>query len=334
MKNLIIISLLLVVLSSCFKEEEPREGFTSYVTINMGSDYYDQIFYSLADTTIISSNNYLDWNLGFYSGADKSYIKLNAAANMWVYKTNSTDFNINFPINYNEEDKRFDGSNGFDDHLAIDQILPTTSNTDTVLTDQQVYLIHPGYKANGDEIGDYKKMVFIGMFEDAYIVKYADLDGSNQQIVSIPKNNTINYVAFSWESNSIVNVEPDKTTWDLLFSRFTDTVYTTAGDEFLTGYAVSGTYLNQGDSDVSAYIIEDIAYEDISIDNFDESKLSTKLNIIGHTWKQFSDQYSILQNRSYIVKDRNGYLFKLHFLSFYDPETGQKGYPSFEFELL
>ncbi|MFT5827698.1 MAG: hypothetical protein ACI9AB_000646 [Urechidicola sp.] len=35
-----------------------------------------------------------------------------------------------------------------------------------------------------------------------------------------------------------------------------------------------------------------------------------------------------------MIKDREGRYFKLRFLSFYDSQTGQKGFPSFEFELL
>lgn len=334
MKNIIYISTLLLVLSSCFKEEEPRAGFSNYKTIELGNDYYNQVFYSLADTSIVASNDYLDWNLAFYCGTDKSYIKLNSAANMWVKKTNSTDFNQVFSTTHNEADKRFDGSLGFDNNLAIDEILTTTSNTDTIFSSQQVYLINPGITASGIDIGAFKKFVFVGVYDNSYIVKYADLDGGNEQTVSITKDNSLNYVSFSWVTHQIANVEPDKNTWDILFSRFSDTVYTTDGSEFLTGYAVTGAYLNQNDNKVKAMSIDEIAYADITAQNVDLNQLTSNLNVIGHTWKQFSNQYSIFENRSYVIQDRNGYLFKLHFLSFYDPESGQKGYPSFEFELL
>lgn len=325
----------LLLFSSCFKEEDARPTFTSYETIGIGNEYYDQIFYSLSETKIVSSNNYLDWNLGFYCNNDKSYIRLNSAANMWAYKTNSTNFYENFSVNYTEEEKRFDGSHGLDDDLAIDEILGVNNaSTDTIYSSGEVYIIHPGIKANGTEIGDYKKFILIGVYDDAYIVKYANLDGTDEQTVSIPKNPSLNFVAYSWYTNTIVDVEPDKTTWDLLFSRFTDTVYTTDGSEYLLGYAVTGTYLNQNSNGVKAYAVNDISYSDITEQDVDLSRLSSNLNVIGHTWKVFSSQYTIDNTKSYIVQDRNGNIYKLHFLSFYDPETGQKGYPSFEFELL
>lgn len=109
-------------------------------------------------------------------------------------------------------------------------------------------------------------------------------------------------------------------------------MYTTDLSAFLVGYAVTGAYLNQ--NSVQAYLEEDIAYIDINSSNIDVSRLSSNLNVIGHDWKQFSDQYYIFLNKSYVVSDREGRLFKLRFLSFYDDQTGQKGYPSFEFELL
>jgi len=334
MKKVVYLICSIVLLSSCFKEEDPRTSFSSYDTIEIGNDYNNQVFYSLYDTSIISTNDYLEWNLAFYCDQELSYVKLNSAANMVAYKTNSTDFNADFNTNFSEEDKRFDGSFYIENQLAIDQKITGNSFNDTLFTDQEVYILYPGIEANGNEIGSYKKFVFIGVFEDAYIIKYANLDGSDQHIASIPKDYSLNYVSYSWDSHSIVDIEPDKNTWDLLFSRFTDTVYTTSGDDYLTGYAVTGLYLNQGASNVSAYFTEDYTYEEFSTENIDESQFSTKLNAIGHTWKQFSTQYNILQSRVYIVKDRNGNIFKMRFLSFYDSNSGLKGYPSFELELL
>lgn len=332
MKKIISIFILLLTLSSCFKEEDPRPIVSNYETIALGNDYDNQVFYSLIDTTIVSNNSYKDWNLAFYCGTDASYIRLNTAANMWVVKTNSTDFNASFGSIYNEIDKRFDGSHGLDEQLAIDMYMSIGTCIDTVFNPIEVYLIHPGIDAEGNELGNYKKFMFLGLIYDSYLVRYANLDGSDDRKVLIPKSDNLNFVSYSFSSHSTVNVEPDKTTWDILFSRFTDTVYTTDLSAFLVGYAVTGAYLNQ--NSVQAYLEEDIAYIDINSSNIDVSRLSSNLNVIGHDWKQFSDQYYIFLNKSYVVSDREGRLFKLRFLSFYDDQTGQKGYPSFEFELL
>ncbi len=331
MRNLFLILTSLLLLSACFKEEEPRYSTVNFETIVLGDDYDQQVFYSLYDTSIVSSNSFKEWNLAFYTGNDASFIRLNAAASMWVIKTESNDFDESFGTTYNQSDKRFDGSHGFTDNLAIDVIAPGSS-TDTLFNQKMVYLIHPGIDALGNELGDYKKFMFEGVYYDSYIIRYANLDGSDEQRLIIPKDHTVSYLSLSWESNTLVIIEPDKTTWDLLFTRNTDTVYTTDGTEFLTGYAVTGAYLNA--AGVEAYMEEEISYEDFQAGNIDPSRMSTNCNAIGHTWKQFSDQYFIFKNKSYIIKDREGRYFKLRFLSFYDSQTGQKGFPSFEFELL
>lgn len=331
MRNAAILILCLLLLSSCFKEEDKREAFTNYRTLEIGNDYLNQIFYSLGDTSIVSTNQYTDWNLAFYCGNDASFVRLNAAANMWVFKTNSTNFGDNFEITYSESDKRFDGSHGLRDNLAIDSYLESSA-ADSAWCTETVYLIHPGIDAKGVELGSYKQFVFVGLFEDSYFFKIAELDGSNAREYSLPKDPSKNYVCFSWNSFSPIEIEPDKNTWDLLFSRFTDTVYTTDGSEFLTGYAVTGAYLNQ--NSVEAYMQEEIGYPDFQLGDVDPNKFSSRLNVIGHDWKQFSDQYNIYKNKVYIIKDRNGIIYKLRFLDFYDATTGFKGYPSFEYEAL
>lgn len=323
--------LLLVLLSACFKEEEPRVGATSYETIVLGDDYNNQVFYSLSSDTVISTNGYKDWNLAFYAGSETSFIRLNSAANSWAVKTNSSNFDDTFSDLYNPSEKRFDGSFGYTNSLAID-VLGPGSSTDTIRCDSTVYLLHPGIDSNGDDIGEHIKFMFKGIYYDSYLIKYANLDGSNEHEILIPKNSSVNYVCFNWNSHQVVNIEPDKATWDLLFSRFTDTVYTTDGTDFLHGYIVTGAYLNE--TGVSAYLEEDIAYEDLNATNIDVSRLSTHYNAIGHSWKQFSGQYSIFENKSYIIQDAENRIYKLRFLGFYDSETGKKGYPSFEFELL
>lgn len=332
MKKLISILCSLLLLSACFKEEEPRGTIESFETLVLGEEYDNQFFYSLFDTTIVSSNKYKDWSIALYSGDDACYIRLNAAANMWAVKTNSTDFNTSFTSLYDESEKRFDGSHGFKNNLAIDMSMSQGFSLDTLRNQKMVYLIHPGVSSDGNEMGEYKKFMFEGLYQDSYVFKYANLDGSDFHKVCIPKNTNVNYTTFSFNTNSVVNIEPDKATWDLLFSRFTDTVYTVDGSEFLTGYSVTGAYLNE--NGVRAYLEEDIAYDDISSQNIDMARLSSKINTIGHDWKQFIEQYYIFKNRTYIVEDRDGRMFKLRFLSFYDAETGAKGSISFEFELV
>jgi hypothetical protein len=41
----------------------------------------------------------------------------------------------------------------------------------------------------------------------------------------------------------------------------------------------------------------------------------------------------IIEGLNYVVLDREGYFYKLRFISFYN-NSGEKGYPTFEFQRL
>ena len=61
------------------------------------------------------------------------------------------------------------------------------------------------------------------------------------------------------------------------------------------------------------------------------------LDEIGYDWKELITiapiQYRVDSDDTYVIKNSNGYYFKLRFLSFTN-DQGLKGYPKFEFELL
>lgn len=336
MRKLFFFIALLTILSSCFKEEDSRNiNLSNYDVVEIGSQYENQIFYSLSSANIVSSNNYDTWDIGFYSGTDKSFIRLNGAGNYYVIKTESTNFDATYNINsYPENERRFDGMWHLTDNLAIDEILNQGNSVDTVYTNKMVYLISGGFDANGNAFKEAKKFIFEGIIDGSYIIKYANLDGTNPVRKIIPRNENLVLTAFSFSAGEVVNVEPDKTTWDILFSRATDTVfsYTDPTIEPIAGYAVTGAYLNPYQTE--AYVEEEINFEDINSSNIRNSEFTNRLNIIGHDWKIFTTQYTIDETKSYVIKGKNGFIYKLKFLGFYDEDTGQKGYPSFEVELV
>ena len=59
-------------------------------------------------------------------------------------------------------------------------------------------------------------------------------------------------------------------------------------------------------------------------------------NEIGYDWKEYDQnagRYTIVPNRFYILKTKNGNYFKMRFVDFYD-DQGRKGYPKMAWELL
>jgi hypothetical protein len=58
--------------------------------------------------------------------------------------------------------------------------------------------------------------------------------------------------------------------------------------------------------------------------------------VIGYNWKSYdmnAGEYSINTNLNYILNDKDGRYFKLHFIDYYN-SSGDKGYPKFEIQEL
>ena len=57
--------------------------------------------------------------------------------------------------------------------------------------------------------------------------------------------------------------------------------------------------------------------------------------IIGFDWKyyDFNLGYIIYPDRYYLLKDEDGFYFKIRFIDFYDP-SGNKGTATFEYQRL
>ena len=333
MKQWFVIVLITFALTGCFKEEDPwvKGQVSATEIIELGDDYGDQVFYKLSSAEVVATNEYVDWDIAFYSQANDFFIKLNAARNMHAYDTESQKFEAVSAISSSWE-HRYDDPNGNMSILAIDAYASLAS-FETIEINSNVFIIDRGMDPDGISLGEPIKLVVEKFENDAYFIRFSNLNGSNEHEVVVHKDPTVEFVSFSFDTpNQLPIVEPDRNTWDLIFTRFTDTVYTTDGSEYLTGYAVTGAYLNQAFTE--AYQLNGIDYETFTLTDVTENKFSNRLNVIGHDWKVFQNVYTIIQDRMYVIKDKNDLIYKLQFTDFYNPDNGRKGYPQFEFELL
>lgn len=331
MKKLWFIISGLILFSSCFKEENPRFGgdLKAFSVAEMGENYDNQLFYSLFDTQFVSTNTFDEWQLGFYAQNDDYHIRLNSAAFMSAFPTGETNFNAVTSISESYI-SRIDHPSGDRNQLAINVNFSTNVN-DTLFSTGEVFIIDMGNDMLANQFG-FKKIQFTKVYQNNYYIRYANLDGSDEKTTFITKNPSLNYVAYSLKTHEIVQIEPDRNTWDILFSRFTEIL--DAGGGININYSVTGAYINT--AFVTAYLDSINKFEDININNVEPQRLSNRLNVIGHDWKVFdidANVFGIYNNKTYIIKDRNGFFYKLRFLSFYN-QSGIKGYPGFEFELL
>lgn len=333
-KTYILFTILLAitfVLSSCFEDEEALSlpstaGDTQIGIAQIGENATYQIFYNLADNSVAKTTVFDTYDIGF-SCSDTSWnIRLNNSRLMSVGNTFNTNFeDVKSPSGLN---MIFDKSNGNPDSLALGYWADYSSNAP--VSRKYVYVVNRGYNADLSSAG-YKKIQLLSPENNKYKIKVADLNGNNEQLFEIEKDISVNFIWLSFDTG-IVNIEPKKDSWSILFTIY-QTMYADLNGN-LYPYGVRGALLNP--NNVSANVDTTNSFDEITLEIAQNTKLKTESDIIGFDWKYYNfddNYYSIVQDKSYIVKNNDGYLYKLRFIDYYNDDN-QKGYPKFEFKRL
>lgn len=334
MRHFLIFTILMSLLSSCFKEEAPmpREKIPEGIkisNISLGSNYATQQYYDLSTHQIISENHISDWDIAFECN-DTHRIVLNSALLVQIidYKTIPFDSIVNPPGSENAmwrwDDRKGDLSKTAFGNWGI-------TGKGKVISKQHYYLIDLGSDENGTQRG-YKKFRLLAYENGKYSFEYADVDGGNYHIDELLIDEHVNFVKYSFESGA-KNLEPPKDQWDLFFSRYRETLITDDGDSIQ--YVVVGAYLNP--YKVSAQDLDsNYLFDELSLEEAKSITLTRQTNIIGHDWKWYNlaeGYYTVREKKLYLLRDTDGILYKLHFLSFLNDE-GERGFPKFEYQRL
>jgi hypothetical protein len=336
-KHIYIISFFFL-LTSCFKEDEkitPHDpGDVETIIIGLTNDYRYQVYFDLGNGEVVSTSLKKEWDLGFETSKDGWHIVLNSSNFMLAAGTGLTDFSI--PVDTVGLIWKYDVSSGNTDSLAIgkwvDFLLPDSVKIYT----NEVYVIDRGYDEAGNLRG-LKKIVFQEFGDSTYSFRFANLDGSNEHSFTVTKDPSVNYSCFSFdEGGKQLYLEPPKNDWDLLFTQYTTLLFTDEGDPY--PYLLTGALSNP----TGVIIARDTLY-DFSAINLDVATsliYSPALDMIGYNWKDVvgdvssgNVSYVIIEGLNYVVRDAEGFYYKLRFISFYSG-SGEKGYPTFEYQRL
>lgn len=313
--------ILAFVFFSCRKKELPVpkpnvEGITTR-SIDLTSTYSKVIYFDLETNTIVGESNKTDWDLGFSCADGVPYVIMNGAKVMQSAKitgktfeeiTNSSALNVNPKAQH---------PSGRMDSLAFN--------------DGTLFVIDRGYDNDGNQIG-YFKMEIIENTSSYFKGRFANINGSNEQMITVNKNSDYNFAYMKWNpSGSITTptVEPKKETWDLVFTQFTEIFYE---PDFIP-YSVVGCLTNTFNT-LSLEVNQ--PFESINLEYAIGLTLSNDRDEIGYDWKNFlmdQDVYEIYSNKVYIIRDNVGLYYKLRFIDFYN-SAGEKGAPTFEFQRL
>jgi hypothetical protein len=326
----IYVVFILVGLSSCFQEDDavpPYQSPAGVITNEaaMGPTYATQWFYDLGTDSFVKVTDRESWDLAFECGDNEYHIYTNLAKRMSVANTGSTDFDAvtsDAGLMY-----LFDRSEGYIDSVRIGEW--GNFNGGNAISYNWVYIIDRGITILGSNIGK-KKVQVLGLTSGTYQIRFANLDGTNDHIVSVAKDANKNFVHISFNgSGSVVDVEPDKFDWDLVFTQYTAKVEQ-QGTGIIEDYSVNGVLINPYNVEVAHDFTKpflDITYADLTTYTY-----SQPWDAIGYDWKWYDFDnmvYVIEPGRTYIIRSTEGDYYKMRFTSFVN-DLGEKGYPQFE----
>ena len=216
--------------------------------------------------------------------------------------------------------------------------------------ENKVYLVNMGYDVGvkTPEIGaisldegihrGWKKVRVIRNGDD-YVIQYANLRDKTHKTMTIKKKTTHNFVYINLEKGTEVEVQPDKTKWDISFTAMTlyrnipQTVTYFFGDVVihnLRGVKVKKIVTNSQTRDREYEAFNKLSADNGSNEYFKESKHQL---IIGTTWRNTQGGAQLLDNVFYIIRDGDGNLYKLKFASMVN-HKGERGYPVLQSDVL
>ncbi|WP_417443676.1 HmuY family protein [Joostella sp.] len=290
------------------------------------------------------------WDLGFYSG-DEFRVVLNGAVYMATKALEGTDIDAVSEADVTALQSVVSvGTRGPSGAESINYIdAPSGDLSRTAISevseddaDNKVYLLNLGSEIGTDtpengsvDITDDSrgwKKIKINRDGDNYVLQYADLNETTHKEVTISKTFGYNYTHFSFTNENSVSVEPMATKWDLNFTVFTNEIPGFGA----YGYAdFVATNLKSG---AKAYQVstEDFTYENFSVEDIDDASFIEDQRGIGSNWRNGGGPNSLPSLKSgvfFVLQDAEGNFYKIRFTAFLS-ESGERGYPAFEYALL
>lgn len=314
--------LIILIFSSCEKKELPApeydRGDVQTMQVSMTNNYKNQVWVSLSENKIVSTNLKTDWDLAFENSASGYHVLMNTGLSSRIYKTNQSQLqNVTDTVG-----------------LGINGIVDTpTGNIDSTAignwqTDNRVYMIDRGYSETGQHLG-YYKLKMMSVTASQFTFEYAPIFGTQTYTGTVLKNIDYNFTMYSFNTHQQILIEPLKVNYDLCFTQFTHVFVNP-----LHYYLVSGALINP--TGIRVVIVKDRSFAEIDIHDTLGRSFSKFVNSIGYDWKTFdlnNNIYTVNPSLCYIIQDNKGFYYKLHFVDFYN-SSGIKGYPSFEYKKL
>ncbi|WP_116788704.1 HmuY family protein [Flavobacterium psychrotrophum] len=321
---------------------------TALAALTGGATQPNQVYVDLSSGGLATVPR-VSWDLGFYGG-DEFRIVLNSSLKMAAKALNTTDIDL-----VASEDSSLNIGQGQGNLAYIDNPVGNIDGTAIAAVsdndaNNKVYLVNlgngpaatqPAVGSEGSAGGAHRgwKKIRILKSGSDYKLQYADINATTHQEVTITKNNAYNFTFFSFTTNNTVNVEPQKVSWDINFTTFTNVVGPTT-PYYFADFIVTNT--KGGAHSYQVLNSATVNYDNFTLANVNESLLTEDQRNIGSNWRTTTanpdaevptSAFSLFTNRFYVIKDPAGNVYKLK-LTGATSESGERGYPKFQYALL
>ena len=322
MKYNALILLLGFCLSGCFTEEEPILPLPPFETnISTYKPINGQTYYSLKDRKVVKENGTEAWDIAFSCAEDDYQILLNTSRGMGCFNTNSKDFYQA----YKEGDHpwTFDTWNGQNNNSSIGEW--GDFSFENPQSYGNVYLVHLGLDLSGNPTG-IVKMQIEGFEDNTYSILVGDLEGQFERHYYVQKNDSFNYVYLSFETSSVVDIEPPKNEWDFVITSFVKHKTPNISSLFFSvtnAYAlVDGIFINPYKREVSRQFTFD--FDALNFFNAQTYDYTDTLDFIGTQWYRWvagQKQFDITKNNTFVIRDADKNYYAIQFTKFQKQRT-------------
>lgn len=348
--SMMAVALLALTFTACKKDKDdpiievpPSDGSTLTLNGIAGSETGDAAANSVfvdfsADkqTTVLRAS----WDLGFYCGSDFRVI-LNHSVGATAIQLDKTDLTQvtaadTTTLASTSALALGQGAGGFG---LVDLVEGTKSAylSSTVIKEissvdasNKVYIINRGTAGVSGNRGWQKVRVIRN--GNGYTLQYAKITETSFKTINISKDDNYNFKYVSFV-NGAVNVEPVKTDWDIQWGLSTykasATIPYTFSDfviiNFINGVQAAEVLTSSG-----------VAYTDFKESNLSTITFKSERDVIAGNWRVTSPAASaaVKTDRFYLIKDGNGNVYKLKFISFHANDGGTRGKPVIEYKLV
>lgn len=324
-----IACMIIFSMQACFEEDErvlPYPGIVSTIadSIQTNTSYFD-----LENRQLVKSHRHDAWQLGFACGAGGWQIITNSGANWFIYNTGQPipDAILSMPDKING---LYDIQHAFPDSTAVGDWIHPEGGGD--IYPGNIYLL--GHFVDGNFAG-IKQLAFLGVNDTTYTFFYKEQDSGISDTVVLMKNDSVNFIYYSFDQHTQVSLEPDKHSYDLVFGSYYD-LATLFG--ITIPYQVGGVFQNIWDTE--AVVDSVTGYAAIEPEMIPALVFTSRRDVPGYAWKGVTvdlagggtASYAVKSNISYIIHTAEGNYFKLRFLSY--TLEGRSGFPQFEYRRL